>query len=256
MHAFCSAVIFGLTASWIFGQSHSVNGNSCGQGRGASVVNIEFQSDLAGLDVFPFGETRERPTAFFRISKRVFDLLLGVLLLPVMLSIAMLLFLVNPIFNKGSIFFVQTRMGMNCQPFRMFKFRTMHRADSVTRSAECPLETSRITRFGRFLRETRIDELPQVLNVLRGEMSFIGPRPDCYDYAIHYINEVDGYRDRHSVRPGISGLAQTAVGYTEGIEATRRKVNADLYYISKSGFRLEAWIFIHTFTVILGRAGS
>lgn len=220
------------------------------------MANIEFRNEWAGEEILSHCGADRQPSALFRISKRMFDLILSVLLLPLMLLIALLLLLANPIFNNGSVFFVQTRMGLNCKPFRMFKFRTMNGEDAIERSADCPLETSRIDRFGRFLRETRVDELPQVLNVMRGEMSFIGPRPDCYDHAEHYINEIEGYRMRHSVLPGISGLAQTTVGYTEGIEATRRKVSADLYYISNSGFRLEAWIFLHTFAVILGRAGS
>ena len=87
-------------------------------------------------------------------------------------------------------------------------------------------------------------------------MSLIGPRPDYFDHAVHFLDEVPGYRERHSVRPGISGLARTEVGYVEGVEATRQKVNADLYYITNSGFALEFWILWRTFAVILGRAGA
>jgi len=181
---------------------------------------------------------------------------MSLLLLPLLGFFALVLICVNPFLNPGRLFFVQNRMGRNCEAFPAFKFRSMREAEAIERSADCPLEVDRITPLGNFMRKTRIDELPQILNVLRGEMSLIGPRPDYFDHAVHYLIEIPGYRERHIVRPGISGLAQTEVGYVEGVEATRNKVNADLYYISNAGFRLEAWIVWRTFAVILGRRGA
>jgi lipopolysaccharide/colanic/teichoic acid biosynthesis glycosyltransferase len=189
-------------------------------------------------------------------GKRVFDIAFCILLLPVFLTCSFFLLFLNPFGNRGALFFVQTRMGRDCRPFPTIKFRTMRVTQTMTRSADGRLETDRITPLGRFLRRSRIDELPQILNVLRGEMSLIGPRPDYFEHAAHYLCVIPGYRQRLSVRPGISGLAQTQIGYVEGIEATRRKVNADLYYISHGGPGLEVWIFWRTLAVILGRAGS
>ncbi|MGR1580898.1 sugar transferase [Thalassobius sp. S69A] len=195
-----------------------------------------------------------RWTAFGAL-KRVFDILMSLFLMPVLIGLMVVLLVLNPFFNKGSLFFVQSRMGRNCRAFRAIKFRTMIEAQ-VTRGPNDPLERDRITRLGGFLRRTRLDEVPQILNVLLGDMSLIGPRPDYYDHAVTYLETVQGYRERHLVRPGISGLAQTEVGYVEGIEATQRKVQADLFYITHTGFALEAWIFWRTLMTVFGRAGA
>ena len=207
---------------------------------------------------YPF-ENEKKPgfdRPHFVAVKRAADIAISLILLPVVGFIALFLFIGNPFSNAGPLFYVQERMGRNCKPFRAIKFRTMKPAETITRTANCPVEEDRITPLGRFLRKTRIDELPQVLNVLAGDMSLIGPRPDYYDHACHFLNEVPGYRERHIVRPGISGLAQTEVGYAAGKEATQRKVHADLHYISHSGFRMEAWLVWRTLSVIFRQAGT
>lgn len=200
-------------------------------------------------------DDRKRGVAF-RMAKRAFDVALSLVLLPVMILCALVLVVVNPFCNRGPLFFTQTRMGRGCAPFVAIKFRTMRPATSAARDADAPLETDRITPLGAFLRKSRIDELPQVLNVLRGDMSLIGPRPDYFDHAVRYLEVVPGYRERHVVRPGISGLAQTELGYAEGVEATRRKVRADLYYITHQSAKLELFIFWRTLSVILRRGGA
>lgn len=191
----------------------------------------------------------------FLLGKRVFDVVLSLLFLPPLLLIALGLLLLNPLFNRGPLLYTQARMGRHCQPFTAVKFRTMLAASGPLRGPDEPLERHRITRLGRFLRKSRLDELPQVFNVLKGEMSLIGPRPDALYHAQEYIEIIPGYRERHAVRPGISGLAQTEIGYAEGIEATRRKVRADLYYIEHSGLAMEAYIFLRTIQTVLGRRG-
>lgn len=204
-----------------------------------------------------FGRKSSQQPLFF-MMKRGFDVVLCIAMLPLLGLFMLGLLLLNPFLNQGKLFFVQTRMGRHCKPFTAIKFRTMRDASAVAakRTANCPLEVDRITKLGRYLRKSRIDELPQILNVLRGDMSLIGPRPDYYDHALHFLEEVRGYRERHLVRPGISGLAQTELGYIEGVEATRRKVRADLYYISNAGFRLEAWIIWRTLSVVFRFAGA
>lgn len=214
-------------------------------------------SDRAEIDWI--GKDRralDAPSRLFRSSKRAFDIFLSLLLLPTAALVALTLLVLNPFFNRGPLFFVQTRMGQHCLPFRTLKFRSMVPIDQITRKADDPLEEDRITRLGQFIRMTRLDELPQIWNVLRGEMSLIGPRPDFYDHACVYLQTVPGYRARHAVRPGISGLAQTELGYIQGIDATRAKVNADLRYIRSSSFALEARIFWRTIRTVLGRLGT
>ncbi|OWV39200.1 sugar transferase [Mameliella alba] len=192
----------------------------------------------------------------FQVTKRLFDIFVSTFLLLLLAFLTVPILILNPFYNKGTLFFVQPRMGRDCKPFRAIKFRTMRAVPQIVRGADSPLETDRITRFGLLMRKTRVDELPQVINVLRGEMSLIGPRPDYFDHAVEYLEKIPGYRERHAVRPGISGLAQTEIGYVEGIDATRRKVQADLYYISHRSFALEAWIFWRTITVVFKRGGA
>ena len=135
------------------------------------------------------------------------------------------------------------------------KFRTMTPIKEITRQFDDPIEIKRITPLGRILRKSRIDELPQILNVLKGEMSLIGPRPDYYSHAVKYLQDVKGYRDRHSIRPGISGLSQISLGYVEGLKATSEKASIDNYYIKNIGYMSELKIILNTFLVILMGAG-
>ena len=159
----------------------------------------------------------------FWINKRIFDISVSILLLPLLFIIVIILPFINYFSNSGRLFFIQERMGKNCEVFHAIKFRTMVPVKEITRKYDDPIETNRITFFGKFLRKSRIDELPQILNVLKGDMSLIGPRPDYYIHALEYLKSVKGYRDRHDIRPGITGLSQIRLGYAEGLEATAKK---------------------------------
>lgn len=198
---------------------------------------------------------RETTGPFYVIFKRVFDISVSVLLLaPTVLNAIMLL--LNRFINPGPLFYVQDRMGQDCVPFRAYKFRSMLCAKDIDRGAFDDLEVSRITPLGRFLRKCRLDELPQVFNVLAGDMSLIGPRPDFLDHACIYVETVPGYRARHHVKPGITGLAQTEVGYVDGRDGLERKVSADLAYIENRSIRLDLWISWRTVVTVFGGKGS
>jgi len=180
---------------------------------------------------------------------RAFDCAVALCALPSLALVAVLLLAVNPWLNRGPLLFTQTRMGRHGRPFRLHKFRSM-RPLARLRRYDAPLERDAITPLGRFIRHRRIDELPQVINVLRGEMSIIGPRPDAYEHARAFCAAVPGYAQRHAVRPGITGLAQVTGGYAEGLAATAEKVRADLHYVGARSVRLDAWILWRTiFTV-------
>jgi lipopolysaccharide/colanic/teichoic acid biosynthesis glycosyltransferase len=201
------------------------------------------------------GQAAGRPESFLW-AKRVFDVFVSLALLPVLFVAGFALLVLNPFYNRGSLLFIQTRMGQDCKPFRAIKFRSMVEVDAVARRADDPLEHDRITPLGMLLRKSRLDELPQILNVLVGQMSLIGPRPDFYDHAIVYLDVVPGYRERHAMKPGISGLAQTELGYIEGLAATERKAAVDIYYIRNASLRLDLWVFWRTLCVVLGRGGK
>ena len=192
----------------------------------------------------------------FWINKRIFDISLSVLLLPVLFIIGITLFVINRFFNSGDLFFIQDRMGKNCKVFSAIKFRTMTPIKEITRKYDEPIETNRITPLGRILRKMRIDELPQILNVLKGDMSMIGPRPDYYIHALEYLKNIEGYRERYTIRPGITGLSQVRLGYAESVEATLNKTRIDNFYINNIGYIIDIKILLNTIVIILGGFGK
>jgi len=192
----------------------------------------------------------------FWINKRIFDIVLSLLLLPLFFTIGIILLFFNLFFNQGRLFFIQKRMGKNCEVFFAIKFRTMTNVKEITRKCDDPIETNRITPLGKVLRKTRIDELPQILNVLKGDMSLIGPRPDYYIHALEYLKNVEGYRERHAIRPGITGLSQIRLGYVETVEATSKKTSIDNYYIQNLSYIIELKIILNTILIIIRGLGK
>ena len=192
----------------------------------------------------------------FWISKRFFDLFISFLLLFVLIPLIPIIGIINRFYNEGPIFYVQKRMGKDCMPFYVIKFRTMINIDIIERKHYEPLETDRITALGNVLRKFRLDELPQIINVLKGDMSLIGPRPDYYEHAVMFLEDDINYRYRHVIRPGISGLSQIRLGYAEGVYATRKKSKVDIFYIENANFFLDFKIFCSTIFTIFWRLGT
>jgi len=192
----------------------------------------------------------------FWINKRIFDIFVSITLVPVLILFSCILFVFNYFYNPGSLFFIQERMGKNCISFPAIKFRSMLHTKEITRQYDDPIEYERITSLGKVIRKCRIDELPQIINVLKGEMSLIGPRPDYYVHALVFLKNVEGYRFRHNVRPGITGLSQIRLGYAEGIEATLQKAAVDNYYIRNAGYVIELKIILNTILIIIRGAGK
>jgi len=192
----------------------------------------------------------------FWINKRIFDIILSLLLLPLFLIFGICLLVLNLFFNQGKLFFIQKRMGKNCELFFAIKFRTMTSVKEITRKYDDPIETNRITPLGKFLRKMRIDELPQILNVLVGDMSLIGPRPDYYKYALEYLKNVEGYTERHAIRPGITGLSQIRLGYAETLEEISKKTSIDNYYIHNLSYITELKIILNTILIIIKGLGK
>ena len=192
----------------------------------------------------------------FWISKRLFDICMSLSLFPLLVIIGLILFALNRFFNPGELFFIQERMGKNCKVFSAIKFRTTLPVKEITRKYDDPIETNRITPLGGILRKIRIDELPQILNVLKGEMSLIGPRPDYYIHALEYLNIIEGYRERHAIRPGITGLSQVRLGYAESLEATSKKTDIDNFYIKNIGYIIDIKIIFSTLLIITSGLGK
>ncbi|MGD0013930.1 MAG: sugar transferase [Bryobacteraceae bacterium] len=180
--------------------------------------------------------------------------LLGTLLtLPVMLLAALAIKLTS----RGPVLYRQTRVGLNGAPFTLYKFRSMYaNAESQTGAVWASRDDPRITPVGRWLRKLRIDELPQLWNVLRGEMAIVGPRPERPEFVKVLSEQIPYYRQRHCVKPGITGWAQINYKYGDTLEDTIVKLEHDLYYIKHISLALDAFIIFHTLKTILRFRGA
>jgi lipopolysaccharide/colanic/teichoic acid biosynthesis glycosyltransferase len=160
--------------------------------------------------------------------------------------------------SKGPALFRQKRMGYRGKVFHMYKLRTMsiaHNGDDKLQSMTHS-DDERITRIGAFLRRTRIDELPQIFNILRGEMSWIGPRPETVSLSEWYEKEIPFYRYRHIVRPGITGWAQVSQGHVFSIDDTNSKLRYDFFYIKNISYWMDVFIAFKTVRVIFFGTGA
>ncbi len=158
--------------------------------------------------------------------------------------------------SKGPIFFSQTRVGLENETFMVHKFRTMA-VDAEAKGARwATKDDPRVTRLGGFLRKTRIDEIPQLWNVLRGEMSFVGPRPERPEFTSWLAEEIPFYNLRHMVRPGLTGWAQVRYGYGSTLAEAREKLSYDLYYLKHKSMGLDLLIMFETIKTIVRRRGA
>jgi sugar transferase (PEP-CTERM system associated) len=158
--------------------------------------------------------------------------------------------------SKGPIFFSQTRVGLDNETFKVHKFRTMF-VDAEAKGARwATKDDPRVTRLGSFLRKTRIDEIPQLWNVLRGEMSFVGPRPERPEFTSWLAQEIPFYSLRHMARPGLTGWAQVRYGYGATLAEAREKLSYDLYYLKHKSLGLDLLIMFETIKTIVRRRGA
>jgi exopolysaccharide biosynthesis polyprenyl glycosylphosphotransferase len=200
----------------------------------------------------------DRPTAtgFYRLFKRLLDVFgatFGVLALGLLYPFIALIIAID---SRGPVIYRQERLGLGGNPYTIFKFRTMKNSADMEKEA---LVTSnndhRVTRFGRFMRKSHLDELPQVINVLRGEMSLVGPRSERSELVVVFQNIVPFYRARMLVKPGITGWAQIHQAYAETVEETAIKLEYDLYYIKHANLGMDLLILLRTFGSVLGFKG-
>ena len=199
----------------------------------------------------------------FTFSKRVIDIIGSLLLGTVFCILLPFIILAIKLEDKGKIFITQERYGQYKKKIRVYKLRTMteNRSASSTWTSEDAKQGNKVTTVGAFLRQTSLDEVPQVWNILKGEMSLIGPRNDILGLAKRSSNEIPFYAIRYFVKPGISGWAQTHQMYQAGnispqsIEETRMRLAYDLYYVKNSSFLLDMEIALRTVKTLLSRFG-
>jgi exopolysaccharide biosynthesis polyprenyl glycosylphosphotransferase len=198
--------------------------------------------------------TRSTVPRYYAAAKRALDLIASALLL-VLVSPILLLAIIAIVATDGFPFlYSQERSGKNLKPFAVYKLRTMVKdAEKFSGAVLAEEDDPRITRVGRFLRKTRIDELPQLVNIIRGDMSFIGPRPERPVFVEEFCREIPGYRERYNVKPGVTGLAQVSGGYATTPE---RKLKYDLIYMYHQNLAMDLQILAETLRVVLTGRGA
>ena len=190
-------------------------------------------------------------------SKRLLDLALFVFALPVFIMIFPLLALAIRLDSKGPIFYKQIRCGRGGRPFNIFKFRTMRTdAEKDGQARWARKNDSRITYVGKFLRKTRLDELPQILNVLRGDMSFVGPRPERPEFIENLKDEIPFFSTRMLVKPGLTGWAQIHYDYGNTVDDARMKLQYDFYYVRYWSWWMDIYILFRTIAVVFKMKGT
>lgn len=190
------------------------------------------------------------------VAKRVFDILASALLLAITAPIILLFAILVRLDSKGPAFYRQKRVGLFGVPFDVIKLRSM-RNDAEAAGAQWASQNDpRVTRIGNFMRKTRIDELPQTWTVLKGEMSFVGPRPERPEFVADLEEDLPYYAERHMVKPGITGWAQINYPYGASIEDSRNKLEYDLYYAKNYTPFLDLLILLQTLRVVLWSEGA
>src|SRR5215470_19253112 len=193
----------------------------------------------------------------FRVSraqlalKRVMSVVIASVALVVTAPLIALVALGIKLESRGPVFFIQERIGLSGRPFRLIKFRTMRQAERGSDGIWQRDNASRVTRFGAVLRRYRLDELPQCVNILKGDMSLVGPRPEMASNVATFSAVIPFYNLRHEVRPGLTGWAQVRAGYSMSTEEVTRKLCYDLYYIKHLSLRFDLWILFDTVKFVL-----
>ena len=211
-------------------------------------VYISFK-DKEFYKQFPFSQHKVKP--LYRLVHRLFDVLISVVGLLSLLLMIPFLFIVNMIANKGPLFYTQERVGKKGKVFKIFKLRSMVVDAEKYGAVWANKNDSRVTAFGKFLRKTRLDEFPQFINILKGEMSVIGPRPERPIFVNQLAKEIPFYPTRHIVKPGLTGWAQVNTSYGASVDESLLKLQYDLYYIKHRNVFLDLNIVIKTLSTVL-----
>lgn len=191
-----------------------------------------------------------------RLVKRIFDILASVTLLILTLPLLLLTALLIKLESPGSVFYVQERVGLDGKIFTIFKFRSMRSDAEAGGPRWAAQRDARVTRIGALIRKIRIDEIPQAINVLKGDMAFVGPRPERPVFVQNFIEKIPFYGARHRVKPGITGWAQINYPYGSGEEDAKIKLCYDLYYVKNGSIFLDIIIMMQTIKVLIWSSGA
>lgn len=208
-----------------------------------------------------FNNLYNKQNKFYIKTKRVLDLILSVPVFLISLIFYPIVFIFLKIQDGGSLFFISERIGKDNKPFKLYKFRSMTDLKNEDIDVASKNESSRVTKFGEFIRKTRIDELPQLINVVKGEVSLIGPRPELPKLVIEYSNQIPFYGIRHTITPGLSGYAQiyqdpkSVPKFGLATDGTKLKLSYDVYYLKHRSVLLDLSLMIKTVKTLIGKTG-
>ena len=230
---------------------------------------------LAGIPVFHYQQVKEsltgrvqinhlsenilgslQPSAFYSGVKRLVDIFAVLVTLPITLPIMLLTAIAVKLDSPGSVLFIQKRVGQGNKDFTIYKFRSMCKDSEASGAQLAQSNDMRVTRVGKVIRKTRLDEFPQFFNVLLGSMSLIGPRPEQRAFVERFEKEIPFYNYRHVIKPGITGWAQVEQGYAGNADDTRIKIEHDFYYIKHFSLWLDILIVVKTIRTILTGFGA
>ncbi len=190
------------------------------------------------------------------ILKRAFDMVVSLSCLVILCPVYLIISLIIKLTSQGPIFYSQERIGLHGSPFTIYKFRSMYDGAEKSGPALSSKDDSRITKFGKFLRKTRMDELPQFLNVLIGTMSIVGPRPERRFFIEQIIQKDPQYTYLHKIKPGITSWGQVKYGYAENVEQMVRRMKYDILYLENISFLLDMRIIIYTVLIVFQGRGK
>ena len=203
---------------------------------------------------FPFSRSNQNKLYLYFI--RIFEIALSLIGLAIGLALVPLILICNVFWNRGKLFYTQKRVGKDGVVFKIIKFRTMVHNAEKSGAVFAKLNDSRITKFGKFLRKTRIDEFPQFINILKGDMAVIGPRPERPEFVNQIAKMMPFYETRHIIKPGLTGWAQVNYSYGEKLEDSLIKLQYDLYYIKHRSIYLDLSIAFKTVSTVLFYRGQ
>lgn len=196
------------------------------------------------------------PSGLYSSFKRLVEVVLVLLAAPLWLPVMLITGIIIKLESDGSMFFIQERVGQGNKDFKVYKLRSMCKDSEKDGAQFAQANDMRITRVGKFIRKTRLDEIPQFINVLKGDMSLIGPRPEQRAFVDQFEREIPFYSYRHVVKPGITGWAQVVHGYAADADDTRVKIEHDFYYIKHFSLWLDILIVVKTIRTVLTGFGA
>jgi exopolysaccharide biosynthesis polyprenyl glycosylphosphotransferase len=213
-------------------------------------VNLKNISQLWFLSNFATGRK-----SVYGFIKRIADFAISLVLMPFVFALGVLISVSVKLCGKGPVFYKQKRVGYKGKCFTLVKFRTM-RTDAESKGVQWTIENDkRVTAVGRFLRKARLDELPQLINILKGEMSFVGPRAERPEFHQLLVKEIPFYDRRYLVKPGLTGWAQINYTYGSSVEDTKEKISYDFYYLKNRSFIFDLGIILKTINIVLAGLG-